>query len=665
IDRSNGATLENVTVDASANGLWNSNYSAKTITIKNCNFSSVDTWQRNDTTKTTYVFQGNNTVNAFGINSSLDTLKLGDADATLTAPEGLNVTTDVAGKDVFYKDGVYFVVNNLEGSGTEADPFKIANIDDLIKFRNSVNKGETKYNAEGVYVELVADIDLASIENWEPIGTFDYSFDGNFDGNGHKIMNLKMSDSTAANGEAYLGFFGVTANNTIENFVIENVTIKSNGQIVAAAIAYPYYTTVNNITVCGDIAIEGGNYTAGVLAYTRLCENASNLTVSGNEGSYITGAQVVGGVIADLQMNNGLVADYSDFSVSGVTITGTKNVGGICGIIGVQTLNGATVQNVALVSNDSRVGTVAGSVGTVATISDVVVENVTGATAVIGGAYTNGAAVEAKTGDVYYTTFAAAAKAANGETIVLLAPVVITKDTTLSDLTVDGNGVYPAFRVANGATLTVENCNIYNATDYVFTLGASDKTTAGNVVIKSGSYKGQTTVASVTMGTLTINGGEFSVFDSEYGATYLLNCYDANYKNGSAQIVVNGGSFVGFNPANNAAEGAGTSFVADGKCVKDVNGTFFVGNHVVTKVYTEATKEADAFTTYDCEHCGYHEVVTHEGTKVLPVAKIGNVEYYSLQEAVDAADPSNTNVTITLLRDAEGAGVVIPEGKFS
>jgi energy-coupling factor transporter ATP-binding protein EcfA2 len=91
---------------------------------------------------------------------------------------------------------------------------------------------------------------------------------------------------------------------------------------VAAAIAYPYYTTVKDITVCGDIAIKGGNYTAGVLAYTRLCLNASDLTVSGNAGSYITGAKTVGGVIADIQLNHGLVADYSNFSVSGVKITG-------------------------------------------------------------------------------------------------------------------------------------------------------------------------------------------------------------------------------------------------------------------------------------------------------------------------------------------------------
>ena len=295
------------------------------------------------------------------------------------------------------------VVNSLEGEGTEASPYLIRSVDELVFFRDHVNAGKTKYNAEGVYVALGADIDLAGIENWEPIGTFDYSFDSNFDGKGYAIQNLMMTDNTAANGYAYLGFFGVTANNVVKNFVIENVTIKSEGQIVAAAIAYPYYTTVSDITVKGDIAIKGGNYTAGVLAYTRLCQNASNLAVVGNEGSYITGAQVVGGVIADIQMNKDLVANYSNFSAEGVTVSGTKNVGGISGIIATQTLNGASVKNVTLKSDDAHAGIVSGALGGTSTISGVTYENVTGATALLGATY-EGNAIEAKINDTYFAT---------------------------------------------------------------------------------------------------------------------------------------------------------------------------------------------------------------------------------------------------------------------
>ena len=45
---------------------------------------------------------------------------------------------------------------------------------------------------------------------------------------------------------------------------------------------------------------------------------------------------------------------------------------------------------------------------------------------------------------------------------------------------------------------------------------------------------------------------------------YTLNCLGDPYKNGTAEIIVTGGTFVNFNPADNQAEGPGNNFVADG-----------------------------------------------------------------------------------------------------
>ena len=53
-------------------------------------------------------------------------------------------------------------------------------------------------------------------------------------------------------------------------------------------------------------------------------------------------------------------------------------------------------------------------------------------------------------------------------------------------------------------------------------------------------------------------------FGAPYGYNFLLNCLDGAYKDGTANIVVTGGTFVNFDPSNNTAEGAGTDFVADG-----------------------------------------------------------------------------------------------------
>ena len=404
---------------------------------------------------------------------------------------------------------------SLSGSGTEADPYIINTVDDLILFRDSVNAGETKYNASGVWVALGADIDLAS-ENWTPIGNMTYSYMGNFDGNGKTISNLVIVHiALDSDGYAYAGLFGITegtagAENIIKDLTIKNVTINTTGHIVAAAIAYPYYTTVSDITVCGDIAIKGGDYTAGVLAYTRHCTTASNLTVSGNNGSCITGKMTVGGVLSDLQLNGGLIANYSNFSASGVTITGDMHVGGIAGIIAGQTLNGATVENVALVCSDARVGIVAGSLGETSTISNVTATNVTGATAIIGAAFNTGKAVEAKIGNTYYATIDAAfAAAKSGDTITVLADASMQNVFDVKDmtLTIDGNG-----KLTFNDKLTVSGVTTLNvscATGDSITLndGAilKDSTINGSVFVAGNvTFRGKNTVKMLSdFGTLT------------------------------------------------------------------------------------------------------------------------------------------------------------------
>ena len=61
---------------------------------------------------------------------------------------------------------------------------------------------------------------------------------------------------------------------------------------------------------------------------------------------------------------------------------------------------------------------------------------------------------------------------------------------------------------------------------------------------------------------LNIYGG---VFEQKGGSsTYLINCFDKPYKAGYCSVKIMGGTFVGFNPADNTAEGEHTNFVAEG-----------------------------------------------------------------------------------------------------
>ena len=130
--------------------------------------------------------------------------------------------------------------------------------------------------------------------------------------------------------------------------------------------------------------------------------------------------------------------------------------------------------------------------------------------------------------------------------------LIVDADTTINagesgGIDTGTNGGY-GINVRNGATLT----------------------------INGGSYYGGGTAVQVQEGTLTITGGHFAVeaFGEPYGYNFLLNCIDSAYKNGTAKIIVKGGTFVNFNPADCKAEGEGTNFVADGyKVVSEAHGT--------------------------------------------------------------------------------------------
>ena len=284
---------------------------------------------------------------------------------------------------------------------------------------NEVNSGANYF--EGKTIKLGADIDLNNAE-WTPIGSayMDHGFMGNFDGNGKTIKNLTITNiNPDADGYVYAGLFGVTEGaenneNYIKNLVIENVNIALEGDIVAAAIAYPYYTTLENITVKGNVSIKGGDYTSGVLAYTRRLVNANNIVIAANAGS-IEGKNTVGGVISDIQTNGGLVANYSNFVASGLTIEADRNVGGISGIIAMQTLNGAKVENVTIVSEDARKGSLAGALGATSTINDAVVNNVTGVENYVGATYKDGSTHTITINGVEYEYLANGLVKVNGE----------------------------------------------------------------------------------------------------------------------------------------------------------------------------------------------------------------------------------------------------------
>lgn len=93
----------------------------------------------------------------------------------------------------------------------------------------------------------------------------------------------------------------------------------------------------------------------------------------------------------------------------------------------------------------------------------------------------------------------------------------------------------------------------------------------GKIVINGGNIEAQTHAVYSENGVIEINGGTFKLTnadtadrDANGNLRFLINCLDKNYTAGKANIIVKGGKFYEFNPADNAAEGAGTNFVAEG-----------------------------------------------------------------------------------------------------
>ena len=93
-----------------------------------------------------------------------------------------------------------------------------------------------------------------------------------------------------------------------------------------------------------------------------------------------------------------------------------------------------------------------------------------------------------------------------------------------------------------------------------------------NVILNGGYYFSPISAVDARENAIvTINGGEFKVDgsnnpDGDYGQTYTLNLRDktGEYENELANIIVKGGEFYNFNPANNTADGPNTNYVANG-----------------------------------------------------------------------------------------------------
>ena len=235
------------------------------------------------------------------------------------------------------------------GTGTENDPWRIENAEQLAYLAQQVNNG-TDYERQ--HFLLVSDLDLNGKE-WTPIGTGSKSFWGGFDGGGHTITGMTITGD-----RDYVGLFGECHNFTTASSYIKSVTVKGaniSGKSFVGAIAgvganisdcYSIENTIcarrqvggvcgsliGNISGCYNSSSVSGIFTAGGIMGTasyegnvgngvvQYCYNIGAVTVS-QQDSYVGG--ITGASANKYEISNCLNCGK---------ITGKgKNVGGIAG----------------------------------------------------------------------------------------------------------------------------------------------------------------------------------------------------------------------------------------------------------------------------------------------------------------------------------------------
>jgi len=217
---------------------------------------------------------------------------------------------------------------SLSGSGTEADPYLIANGADLAYFAaNPVDNASYKLTNDIVWSSYTKGSELPTESNWNPI-----PFNGNFDGNGKTVSGLcVVSDAEG------VGFFAY-ADGSVKNLTVKDSYFKGKtnvGGIVGKITNFTdeqkdtdfvRYLVVENCVNYADIEATSGNgYSGGIFGGANR-KNQIILTISGcvNYGSVsynsTSGNSIIGGIAGQLNGREIIVENCANFgTVSSTT----------------------------------------------------------------------------------------------------------------------------------------------------------------------------------------------------------------------------------------------------------------------------------------------------------------------------------------------------------
>lgn len=412
------------------------------------------------------------------------------------------------------------------------------------------------------------------------------------DGGTFTMESGLIDTASSIEDNANYGQFAVSVQN--EN---ADATVIINGGHIKAG----WYAVAGNgtdVTYNGNITVNGG-ILESVADYAIYHPHAGTTTINGG---------IIFGAAGGISLNRGkLIVNDGTITSKGTGTTGNWgdgtgnqqaaaiNVNAEYETTAVEIKGGKiTAEKDAILLTNGRNGTVAVSGGS---FSSEIKPDYCAAgfvpTKNEDGTYGVKAMSVAKIGTVEYATLADAIAAAKDcETVTLLDNVYLTETLIIKDktITLDLNGKtisnstdiwnestysWSLISVRDNGDLTIDDTvgggTLKAKENDCFTLDvyAYDTKNVENtrLTVNAGNYIGNISAVYAFTGKVTINGGHFSIQQKESGSDpyrLTLNCYDSSYTAGRAGFTVNGGTFENFDPRNNLAEGAGTSFVAPG-----------------------------------------------------------------------------------------------------
>ena len=223
------------------------------------------------------------------------------------------------------------------GSGTQTDPYQIGSGAELAWLANAVNNASsgTKF-----YVVLTDDIDLGG-QPWTPIGKDSHEFSGVFDGKGHVVEGLKVSNVADA------GLFGVAKGAAIKNLVVRGSVTGTGNAAGILAKAKNEACTIEN---CGnEAAVSGADNAAGILARNNYY----------NSGTAIVGCYNTGGIT--VTKSGGYAGGIAGSGSGDVAVTDCYNVGKINGSYAGGIRGQSAVTSASAIKNCYNSGNVVGA----------------------------------------------------------------------------------------------------------------------------------------------------------------------------------------------------------------------------------------------------------------------------------------------------------------